>query len=295
MPHYAQFRSMARMLAFEADTQAQENDWAGAINSRLDCIRFGQDISHGTALIGMLVSRAVKAIGLACRHRPRDRSSNAPQARAVTQRMAAIVDRHVPVAAILEEEKWTGATQMLEIFRDPKWRGSLTDMLHQNSDSEPANEEDGNSGRIQKIRQALRWYFVNKNQAFSGYLHYMDQTIANARQPYALHLPDPPKANDPVNEIFDIDFAPMLKSDAEAQTRDVLLLLHLALRAYRVEHGHYPDKLTELVPSYLPRLPADPMALQGTFGYQRIKTNYLLTSAGGVQLDKRRRQTQPAH
>jgi hypothetical protein len=44
--------------------------------------------------------------------------------------------------------------------------------------------------------------------------------------------------------------------------------VELALHLYRRDHGKLPEKLSELVPSYLPALPADPMAADGrTFGY----------------------------
>ena len=42
----------------------------------------------------------------------------------------------------------------------------------------------------------------------------------------------------------------------------------LAFRMYVIDHGQYPQALRELVPEYLPALPADPMAADGRpFGY----------------------------
>jgi hypothetical protein len=68
--------------------------------------------------------------------------------------------------------------------------------------------------------------------------------------------------------------------DVVCETQNGLLLVVLALHAYRLEHGHYPASLAELAPAYLKKLPDDPFALQGTFQYRLDSNNYVLYSVG---------------
>ena len=62
--------------------------------------------------------------------------------------------------------------------------------------------------------------------------------------------------------------------------------LMLAIRIYQIDHnGQYPQTLTELVPNYLPQLPADPLAGDAkTFGY-RLSPRPLLWSVGEDGVD----------
>ena len=58
-----------------------------------------------------------------------------------------------------------------------------------------------------------------------------------------------------------------------------LLALELALRLHSLDHGKPPGSLSELVPRYLARLPADPFSTSG-FIYRVAGTNWLAYSIG---------------
>ena len=58
-----------------------------------------------------------------------------------------------------------------------------------------------------------------------------------------------------------------ITSIVDAETRRRALLVQLALEAYRLDHGEYPDSLTDLTPDYLEHLPDDPYANK-PFGYR---------------------------
>lgn len=66
-----------------------------------------------------------------------------------------------------------------------------------------------------------------------------------------------------------------------------MLAVSLALHAWRLERGDYPQSLRELTPEYLKKLPDDPFAVKGTFKYQRLKNDYLLYSPGPDCKDNR--------
>ena len=68
--------------------------------------------------------------------------------------------------------------------------------------------------------------------------------------------------------------------DREA-ARDSLLTAVLALELFAREHGHYPEKLEELVPDFLPAVPEDTHALPKTpLRYRRDADGALIYSVG---------------
>ena len=63
-----------------------------------------------------------------------------------------------------------------------------------------------------------------------------------------------------------------------------LVMLELALRCYRSDHGEPPAQLAQLAPTYLNRIPSDPFG--GTpFIYRPKGTNWLLYSVGFDKVD----------
>lgn len=63
-----------------------------------------------------------------------------------------------------------------------------------------------------------------------------------------------------------------------------LLWLELAVRSHVAEHGQPPETLAELVPQWLPSLPADPFTGR-PFVYRREGTNWVLYSLGPDRVD----------
>jgi len=111
----------------------------------------------------------------------------------------------------------------------------------------------------------------------------MDEMIEKVREPYSPEFKTPTAAG-PINKLF---ISTLMPTFAEARIHSLAnrvynrqLTLEFALRAYKLEHKAYPDKLQQLVPDYLPNLPADPFARQGTFQYYPQRDMYLLYSLG---------------
>ena len=65
----------------------------------------------------------------------------------------------------------------------------------------------------------------------------------------------------------------------KGQARLRLLAVRLALRAYHLDHGEYPDRLSELAPDYLDAVPADPFG-DGALSYRRTGGDYEIRSSG---------------
>lgn len=278
-PHYARYRGLARVLRLEGQRRAARRDWSGALSSTLDAIRLGEDCGRGSVLIGMLVGVAVQAIGR------RDAWTYIPhlgaaESRKAARRLEAITERHFGFADTLQEEKWAGQAGLMEVFRQRDWQQSLLRNLSGGgggTGAAPPNWQD--------IQHRARMLAVSKSQVMANYSSYMDGLIANARQPYSAKLPAPPIPKDPINEILLPVFDQARFSEVRAVTMNRLLLLSLALRAFQAERGRYPERLHELAPGYLRKLPADDFAPNGTFRYRRKASGYLLYSLGPDGMD----------
>ncbi len=269
LPYFTASRKIARVLAAQSRVRAEQGDWAGAADSALDAIRLGEDIPRGGSMMADLVGIACQSIG----QRPLWKTVehlNATQGRAAARRLEAIVERHFPYAETIQEEKWFGQAGFQEMFRTVNVRNALAKAKDVTGSDAPASES---------YSTAL-YLLYGKKRILQNYTETMDATAAQARQPYAARLPLPPVPADPINKNLFPVFENARFIDLQAETQNGLLLVTLALQAYRLEHGHYPASLAELAPSYLKRLPDDPFALRGTFQYRREGQKMVLYSIG---------------
>ena len=276
LPHYGKIGGLSRLLALEAQVKSTSGDWKGAIMADLDAIQVGQELPHGGGLIGMSVGETCQANG---RRQAWDAVNhlNAAEARANARRLEQIRARHVPFAPALQESKWAVQAGLLELMRQKNWPSNLLQV----EDSDP---EDGGQSvpTVSRTLMGTWMRFTGKRTIMGNYARYMDQSIANAGQPYAAHLPSPPTPTDPFNQMAlpGYDLNSLRLREVLADTENVLLLTALALRAYKLEHGAYPASLAALVPQYLKAVPADPFALSGSLRYKRQGAVFLLYSVG---------------
>ena len=269
-PYYAKFRSTARLLSLRGKVRAERGDWGGAADSYLDAMRIGEDIPHGSVLIGALVGIACRAIG----RRPlwsTVEHLNAAQSRAVVTRLASVIDRHFSYADTLQEEKRFGQAGLLELFNNPKKLKAFF--------TAPNDSKDPGDAASPSL-SPVSFLAYSKSRIMYNYTTYMDAGSQQARQPYGLHLPPPPSPTDPYNEAIMPVFMESRLKDVACETQDGLLLVTLALHTYRLEHGRCPASLAELAPAYLKKLPDDPFAVQGTFRYKIMGKSYILYSVG---------------
>jgi hypothetical protein len=86
--------------------------------------------------------------------------------------------------------------------------------------------------------------------------------------------------NDPLRPAMQSAEATMLRGQAQLR----LLILHLALHSYKLEHGSSPVKLAGLAPGHLKAIPSDPFNDQG-FVYRIEDAAYRLYSIGPDRKD----------
>jgi hypothetical protein len=157
---------------------------------------------------------------------------------------------------------------LITTFRDPGWRS-----LDQWEIESPPGRT-----RIEELLARIRLRICSKRGVLNAYSRHMDRLITNARLPYAAKAPPAPK--DPITQLACCIFDKTRWLSALKETHSDLLLLTIALRAYRLDHGRYPDTLAELAPAYLESIPDDPLSLRKPFHYRKTRSKYLLYSIG---------------
>ncbi len=278
-PHYQKMRALARFLSLQAQVDAGRGDWNGAINADLDAIQMGETMPHGGPLIGMLVGVACQSIGRKQAWGTVDHL-NAVQARAAARRLAQIRTHHVPFVDTLQEEKWSGQASFLELMRRPNWSGALANAIVPDPNGGQNGGQSGNSAGQWALGTRLR--LMGKRRIMADYTQTLDRMIAEARLPFATRAPVPaaPPAADPISDMLAPSFWNTRIRETEANTQNALLMVTLALRAYKMEHGVYPATLAALAPNYLQAVPDDPFALSGALRYKRQGARYILYSVG---------------
>ena len=268
-PYFANDRRLARLLAVQSQVRGARGDWSGAGDSALDAIRLGEDVPRGGVVIAKLVGDACAAIGQKAMWKTVEHL-NAAQSRTAAQRLQTLMERHIPYADTVQEEKWMGQAGLKESLHAVTFRTALSNADGMAGMGLPAAQ-----------RYSMAFYLLyGKKRILQNYTEIMDATAEQARQPYAAKLPPLPLPSDPVNRMLFPVFTSVRFAEVKAETQNGLLLTALALHAYRLEHGRYPASLAELVPSYLKKVPDDLFALRGSFVYRTAGEKYVLYSIG---------------
>jgi hypothetical protein len=231
------------------------------MESCLDGLRLGVEVPHGGVAISM-------SVGIALQHMTRRQTwgivphLSAPDAGTAAHRLETIMALRVPVADILQEEKWLIEAGLPELLQKP-------DLLESVSQYWELDKKD--QARLKAIGQPTLLANVDR---------YMNILIEQAKLPYAAQGVRKPVPADPLCEALSRKTGIISFNDTYDVTQNALLLVSLALQAYHAEHGDYPETLAALSPAYLQAVPDDPFALHAPFRYQRTATGYLLYSIG---------------
>ncbi len=274
-PHYQHIRQMARFLSLDGQVKAAQGDWSGAVSAELDAVQMGETLPRGGPLIGMLVGVACQAIGRKHAWEAVPHLSG-PEAQAARRRLESIRAAHVPFADTMQEEKWGTQSSLRELMAQPDWATQLSAGLsgHITTFSQDPKAWAGNVASASYVR------LIGKGRILTNNAQWMDAAIAQARQPYAAHLPPPPLPNDLVNQLLLPAYGKVRLNEVRSDTQNALLVTTLALQAYHRDHNAYPATLAALVSGYLKAVPTDPFALSGPLRYKLAGAKYVLYSVG---------------
>jgi len=227
-----------------ANTLALRGDWGGALQNDLDDVQMGHDMLRGAGLSVFSFSESPDTVGVGSVEFAGTRIGakgevqyddivlhlSAGQAKAGARRLEELIGTMPRLSDMAREQKAVDETLWLQTWSQPTpGQGSFDALFHP------------------------------KTQEFEQYCRAMDGFIAIADQPYdssrALAMPPMPVASsfygsyDPRSCLLDYAFN---------RAREERLMLRLALRAYRLEHGTPPAKLSDLTPAILKNVPIDP-------------------------------------
>ncbi len=252
---YANSRAQTiRIKEFKA-----QNRWGAALATGLDTLQMGRDTERGTTLIGSLVGMSFEALGArALEDVPVHLS--ATQAENGARRLEQLIAGATPFSAVLREEKWDFATDISNNWEKPGNRGA------------------GFWGH----------FLLPKTRVLRVHNDMMDDFIAQADKPALAQtkIEAPAPWNFPINITYPT-FPRSFWNNQRRQTKENLLLLRLALRAYRLTNGAYPAKIAALAPKYLAKMPTDAFGRGEVMRYQKKGDSYRLWSIGPDGIDNR--------
>ncbi|PQV64339.1 hypothetical protein B1R32_10520 [Abditibacterium utsteinense] len=254
---YRLLRELARGQSIRVKDFKSKNQWNAALSAGLNTLQMGRDIERGAPLIGSLVGIAVEAIGDSVLQDVPSHLS-ATEAKSGARRLERLIAGATPFSSVLSEDKWNFAT-----FLSTDW------------------EKPGNRG-------AGFWghFLMPKTRILRSYNQMMDEFIAQADKPARAQtkVEQPGPWTYPVNILY----SPLPRSffnDHRRKTLEHLLFLRLALRAYRLENGGYPDEIESLTPKYLAKIPVDAFGRGERLHYRKNADAYTLWSIGPDEID----------
>lgn len=276
------FRELARQFIQESAVREADGDFAGALDSRFDCIEMGAAVSRGP-ITSLLVGSAIESVG----HRdlaPIAAKLDRPQSRAAAARLQRIAARRPTFAEVLRIESQMNLRLALPMLPNAEARAKmLTPEALKEAKAEGASDKE--------VREflALTPETLRANNA-----RLYNTLIGAAGISYRLApmVPLPRDLDNLTGNIAPIIQNPQNRFAFErsvAQNR--LLQSALQLRAVKLETGTYPENFSA---------PRDPFADEKPLVYRRVGENYLLYSVGpdardngGKPLQSQRRRFDP--
>ncbi len=271
-PHFAGLRSAAQMLRIQALVSAE----AGHLDEALDWCRVALRISEHAAseptLIAQLVAIAIQAITLDALERIISGQQLEPGVANDFQEYLSRIDLRKAFTDGMIGERALGI-ETTEAIRRGTY-GSVELPI------------------VQTYRSRLAWPLWKLDEL--TYIDYMSRVVEAQRLPYARAVGEIESANKELRalpfyqgvlaKILIPVFARVVHKRAMATANIGLCRVVLALKAYRYEHGAYPETLDQLQQALDWELPQDPFSGKD-FIYQRTGGGFRLCSIGRYRED----------
>ena len=255
--HYSQIDKLAKLLRVQCYSYLAQKKWRNAADCALDMLRICYDVQHGAPALSVKVGN-IYADNLRRMLRDILPHLSAADCRALARRLEQIYASRVPLHQLLLEEKWTKQASLLKEMRDDQWKQLVKSIYAEQKRFAPL--------------------IVNKRGIMEAVAERTDAHIADAKLPYPQRhsLPDHPN---PVVSLF-TDYNHLRWGTAYSEAKSALLLTAIALHAFKLEHGSYPQNLADVKPNCLKTIPADPFGNGEPLRYKKQDLSYLLWSIG---------------
>ncbi|MCH8274253.1 MAG: hypothetical protein IH851_05635 [Armatimonadetes bacterium] len=270
---------LEKLLLVETRVLMGRGDWPGAMGSRLDALELAIDWPHGGPIMLELAGVTLQVYVNWLFPQIMENLS-ADEAIVAVRRLELIGTGRRPFADALREEKRFMQAALLEVFSKPQWRDELVQT--------PTAFGEYSGGK--DYRNELRSW--KKRQIMRNVTEYLDAWLPIVQKPYAAYRTPPPLPSDPVCTASygpgEIDLPIIVWiwfMREKARVEIDFQMITLALHAYRLQEGEYPERLREMTPAIIGGVPQDPFALEGLYGYRRTSEGYLLYSIGPDGVD----------
>ncbi len=277
--HHFAIRSLVSLLLLESKAKVHDGDMGGAMDAYLDAIHVAFDSQRGGLLFDQLYGDFLQRIA----HNAvwdTIRDLDAETARQAAVRLEGLMEGRVPFHELVQEEKWATLASYLDLFEDPDWHDFVI-------------QDVASVKGLESVRLKARLILMSKRKALRDCAEFFDEWLEAAKQPYTSRTNPPEPPTDALNELV-LEFVRIEArsfSFTHSEVQNGLLLTTLALRAFRMDNGSYPDSLYDLVPRYLTKLPADSFGISGPLRYKLNGEEYVLYSVGPDGVDDGGRPT----
>ena len=280
-----EFYRLGFHLDMDAKIRRMSGDWNGAVNDGIDAIYLGDDMARGSSIEGTRNGISVQATGQSGCRGPVGGvwididHLNAAEARAAARRMEEIALRHTPLTQVLQQDKLDTQAALLKLFNDANWRKNISPAFRMVPNFAFSPIADDSPFPI------LLTYTTSKRQIFEDCTRYINALIVHAGKHYAIAGAEPPIPQNFYSRYLLLDkallgYSRIRMTETSCEAQNSLLMVSLALRAYRLEHSGYPRTLATLTPSYLQSIPCDPFGAGEALHYKCSGSSYTLYSIG---------------
>lgn len=293
LPGAQAVREAGRSLSTRAMWHVGEGRPDDAWRDLLAAHRIGHLTAQGSTIVEQLVGMAIDGIAREGTLALLDRGSlSADQARQVQRDLASIqtFNNMADCLNSLERLSYLDACIQLALRKNVSLRGYAgvgEQMSYVNLVSVDWNVvlRKGNEFYDRLVAAARLPDHPARKQAFQQFESDLNRLMSDVREPGTLFggIVNPARRNEIVASIMLGMFLPAVSAATAAEDRANSFLelerLAAALAVHRAEHGAYPEKLEELVPGVLEKLPVE-LYNAKPFIYKRTDDGYLLYSAG---------------
>ncbi len=255
LTHYSKLYRITKLINIKIQVHNESGEYNQAVKTYLNGIKFRNDCLNSIPLRGYDESLSFLRIDSSIMVD----KLNSSQAREAAGRLEYLQSKSVAFRDIMQESRYVDLS-----FSLAEQAGSTNPVLiSQSPDSVYVCLKFAFNKRLELNRLAAVW----------------DNAMEYASKPYPefikLRIPDD------IQSVEDPRSICYVKCYYEGiRCTNDLLMLRLALRAYRLDNSKYPVKLDDLSPHYVNKIPGDPFALKGHYKYKLNGNSYKLYSIG---------------
>ena len=262
------FITLGKLLLLSARIKASKQDWQGATSEEVDVLEMIYatqlgDLTNKSVSGQTLYTNLLNNLPMTTQH------LNAKQCKTAISRIETLLAREPDLAKLLTNEKWRVVTEIDECFKQLK-------TLKQ----EDLEGKKSYFGTLSE-NQALELRSLNQRDLMKTEIDKMDAEITNLASPTLIAGNTIQFQNFGSTDWFTTYPQTWEKNHAKIRSECISIIFHLAIQAYRVEHGRLPPSIEALSPEYVSKSYTDPLYGRGAFKLQINGSQYQILNSVG--------------